>query len=118
MHVAYVLFTSLAVLANGYAAVLNFTGAESVTVVAGKVRVSEAFMVPFGVLLASGALGLLAGFAVPRLGAAAGVGLVVYFVCAVSAHLRVRDSGIGGAVSFLALAVGALLTNLAYHDQW
>jgi hypothetical protein len=118
MHVTYVIITILAALANGYAAVLNLVGAESVKVVADKVRVSQEWMIPFGILLASGALGLLIGFAVPVLGTAAAIGLVLYFICALSAHLRVRDPGIGGAVSFLVLAVAAVITDLGYHNQW
>jgi DoxX-like protein len=118
MHVTYVVITILAALANGYAAVLNFVGAESVKVVADKVRVSQEWMVPFGTLLASGALGLLIGFVLPVLGTAAAIGLVLYFICALSAHLRVHDPGIGGAVSFLVLAVAAVITDLGYHNQW
>ena len=75
-------------------------------------------MIPFGILLASGALGLLLGFAAPVLGTAAAIGLVLYFICALSAHLRVHDPGIAGAVSFLVLAVAALIANLGYHNQW
>ena len=118
MHVTYLVTTVVAALANGYAASLNFVGAESVKVVADRVQVSRRWMVPFGALLASGAVGLLAGFAVPALGTAAASGLVVYFICAVIAHLRVRDRGIGGAVFFLLLAAAALITDLAYHNHW
>jgi DoxX-like family len=118
MHVTYVVITILAALANGYAASLNFVGADSVKVVANTVRVSQKWMIPFGVLLASGAVGLLTGFAVPALGMAAAIGLVVYFTCAVSAHMRVRDPKIAGAVSFLALAVAALITQIGYHNHW
>jgi hypothetical protein len=118
MHVTYVVITILAALANGYAATLNFAGAKSVKVVADKVQVSRRWMVPFGILLASGALGLLIGFALPVLGAAAAIGLVLYFTGALGAHLRVRDPGIGGAVSFLVLAVAALIVGLGYHHQW
>ena len=64
------------------------------------------WMVPLGVCLAAGALGLLLGLAVSALGTAAAVGLVGYFVCAVAAHARARDRRVGGAVSFLVLAVG------------
>lgn len=117
MHVTYVIITILAALGNGYAAVLNFAGAESVKEVADKVRVSQEWMIPFGVLLAFGAFGLLLGFAVPALGTAAAIGLVLYFICALSAHLRVRDPGMGGAVTFLVLAVAALITDLGYHTQ-
>jgi hypothetical protein len=118
MHVTYLVITILAALANGYAATLNFVGAESVKVVADKVQVSRRWMIPFGILLASGALGLLFGFAVPVLGTAAAIGLVLYFMCALGAHLRVRDPGIGGAVSFLVLAVAALIADLGYHNHW
>ena len=118
MHAIYIVITILAALANGYAASLNFVGAESVKVVADKVQVSQRWMIPFGLLLASGALGLLIGFAVPVLGAAAAIGLALYFVCALSAHLRVHDPGIGGAVTFLVLAVAALIAGLGYHDHW
>jgi hypothetical protein len=118
MDVVYVVITVLAALANGYAASLDFVGAESVRLVADRVQVSRRWMVPLGVLLASGAAGLLAGFAVPALGVAAAIGLILYFICAVSAHLRVGDRGITPAVFFLLLAVSALATNLAYHKHW
>jgi hypothetical protein len=44
--------------------------------------------------------------------------LILYFICAVSAHLRVGDRGIAPAVFFLLLAALALATNLAYHKHW
>jgi hypothetical protein len=118
MHVSYVAATVLAALANAYAAALNFLGAESVKLVADRVRVSRAWMVPLGTVLASGAVGLLTGFVVPALGTAAATGLVLYFLCAVAAHLRVRDRQIGGAVFFLLLAATALTTDVAHHDHW
>jgi hypothetical protein len=118
MHIAYLIITILVALANTYAASLNFLGAESVRVVADHVHVSQSWMIPLGTLLASGALGLLIGFAVPVLGTAAAVGLVVYFVCAVSAHIRAHDPQIAGAVSFLVLALAALVSGLAYHNHW
>ena len=118
MHLAYLVITIMAALANGYAACLDFVGAESVKAVADRVRVSRRWMVPLGALLASGAVGLLAGIAVPALGTAAAIGLVLYFICAVTAHLRVRDRQIGGAVFFLLLAAAALTTDLANRNRW
>jgi uncharacterized membrane protein len=118
MHVIYLVTTILAAVANGYAACLNFVGAESVKVVADRVQVSRRWMVPLGALLASGAVGLLTGLAVPALGTAAAIGLVLYFICAMTAHLRVRDRQIGGAVFFLALAAAALITHIGYHNHW
>ncbi len=118
MHITYVVVTSLTALMNGYAATLNFIGAESVKAVADRVEVSQRWMVPFGILLASGAVGLLLGMAVPVLGTAAAIGLILYFICAVTAHLRAHDTQIGGAMFFLLLAVAALVTNVAYRDPW
>jgi hypothetical protein len=118
MYVIFMVTTCLAAFVNCYAAFLNFRGAESVKVVADRVRVPRSWMAPLGTLLAFGAVGLLAGFAVPVLGAAAASGLVLYFVCAVTAHLRVGDRQIGGAVIFLLLAAAALSANVAYHDHW
>jgi hypothetical protein len=118
MQVTYLVITILAALANGYAACLNFAGAESVKAVADRVQVSRRWMVPLGAVLASGAVGLLTGFAVPALGTAAAIGLVLYFLCALTAHLRVRDGQIGGAVFFLLLAAAALTAAVAHHDHW
>ena len=118
MYALYAVITILAALANGYAASLDFVGAESVKLVADRVQVSRRWMVPLGGLLAAGAAGLLAGLAVPALGAAAAIGLILYFICAVSAHLRVGDRGIAPAAFFLLLAASALVTNLAYHRLW
>jgi hypothetical protein len=118
MSITYVTVTIMVAVANSYAAVLNFAGAESVKITADNGRVSQKWMIPSGILLASGAVGLLAGLAVPVLGTAAAIGLVVYFICAVSAHIRVRDPHVAGAVSFLVMAVAALVTDLGYHYHW
>jgi DoxX-like family len=115
MDIAYVAVTIMVALANGYAAVMNFVGAGSVKDTADRIRVSQKWMVPFGILLACGAAGLLAGFAVPALGTAAAIGLVAYFISALSAHLRVHDPKVAGAVSFLVMAVAALAVSLGYH---
>ncbi|HEY1316682.1 MAG TPA: DoxX family protein [Gaiella sp.] len=115
MYIVYVVISVLAALANGYAASLNFVHAASVEAVADRVRVSQRWMIPLGMLLASGAVGLLVGFVVPALGTAAAVGLVLYFVCALGAHIRVRDRGVGGAVGFLVLALAALTVDLVYR---
>jgi hypothetical protein len=117
MYILYMVIIVLAALAYGYAAVLNFVGADSVKVVAERVRVSPRWMIPLGILLASGAAGLLIGLAVPVLGIAAASSLVVYFVCALTAHIRVHDRGIGGAVGFLVLALAVLTAEIAYRSH-
>lgn len=108
MNIVHVVIIGVAALLYGYAAFLNVVGTESVKVVADRVQVSQKWMIPFGVLLASGAVGLVIGLVVPALGVAAAIGLVLYFACALSAHIRVHDRGIGGAVAFLVLALAVL----------
>lgn len=117
MHIAYPAITIIAALANGYAAFLNFAGAESVRIVADRVRVSQKWMIPFGVLLASGAIGLLIGLAVPVVGEAAAIGLILYFICAIGAHIQARDRGFGGAAFFFVLAVCTLVADLVHHSH-
>ena len=52
----------------------------------------------------------------PALGTAAAIGLVLYFTCAVTAHLRVGARHLAAALSFLLVAAAALVTGVAYHD--
>jgi hypothetical protein len=118
MHSAYIAVTILAAVANGYAAFMNFVGAQSVRAVAARVHVSQQWMVPFGILLACGALGLLLGLFLPVFGLAAAIGLVVYFICALGAHMRVHDRHVGGAVSFLTLSIAVLVTAIGSRGQW
>ena len=113
MDTFYVVIVVLAAVAYGYAATLNFIGAESVKLVASRVRVSEKWMMPLGMLLAAGATGLLIGLAVPALGIVSAGGLVVYFICAVGAHVRVHDRGVGGAIVFLVLTLAVLTVEIA-----
>ncbi|MEU7803156.1 DoxX family protein [Micromonospora arborensis] len=51
----------------------------------------------------AGALGLLAGIAYRPLGLAAGIGVVLFFIGAVLAHLRIKDAK--GAIGPAALAL-------------
>jgi len=121
MLAAYIAITVLVAIAMASAAGLSFAGHESIKAAADIVQVPQSWMVRLGTLLAAGAIGLMAGFAVPALGAVAGAGLVLYFLGAVGAHLRVHDydrGRLGNAVTFLALAVAALAIGLAYHGPW
>jgi hypothetical protein len=61
----------------------------------------------------AGAAGLLIGLAWPPLGMAAGTGLVVYFLGAIVAHLRVGDlEGIGTPAVPFALAIACLVMRI------
>jgi uncharacterized membrane protein len=112
---AYVVVTLLASAVNGLAAVANLIGHDYPKRQADKMRVPRSWTLPLGTLLAAGALGLLAGFAVPVLGTLAAAGLVLYFLGAFAAHLRARNHHFGVWAVFFSLAVAALVVNLAYH---
>jgi hypothetical protein len=71
-----------------------------------------------GTLLAAGSSGLLAGFAVPLLGTLAAAGLVLYFLGALGAHLRVSSHQLAGWAVFFSVAVAALAVTLGYHGPW
>ncbi|MGW2207067.1 DoxX family protein [Streptomyces sp. NPDC001774] len=115
MFAVYAVVTVLAAAALGYGAYLDFVGHESVAAIADRLSVPRSWMVPLGACLAAGSSGLLAGFAVPLIGTAAAVGLVLYFLGAVGAHLRVGDRKLGGAVGFLVLSVAVLVLGVAVH---
>jgi DoxX-like family len=112
---SYVAVTVLAAAFNGLTAIANLIGHDYPKSQADMLSVPRSWMLPLGTLLAAGALGLLAGFVVPVLGAAAAAGLVLYFAGALVAHLRVHDRHFGPWSFFFALAVAALAVNLAYH---
>ncbi|BDM70181.1 membrane protein [Streptomyces nigrescens] len=118
MFTTYLVVTLLTSTVNGLAATANFIGHEYPKSQADKLRVPRSWMRPLGTLLAAGALGLLAGFAVPVLGTLAAAGLVLYFLGALCTHLRVRDYQLAPWAVFFCLPAAALVVNLAYHGSW
>jgi hypothetical protein len=115
VFVSYLMVTLLASAFNGLAAIANFIGHDFPRSQADMLRVPRSWMIPLGTLLAAGALGLLAGIAVPVLGTLAAAGLVLYFLGALGAHLRVRDRHLGPWAVYFCLAVAALAVNAGYH---
>lgn len=111
----YVVVTLLTAAVSGLAAVANLTGHDYPASQADKLRVPRSWMRPLGVVLAAASLGLLGGFAVPVLGTLAAAGLVLYFVCALCAHLRVGDNQLGPWSAFFCLSAAALATGLAHQ---
>ena len=112
MFTVYIVVTLLAAAANAFSATLDFIRYKQILINMAKVGVSESWITILGILKAAGALGLLIGIGVPLIGIAAAVGLVLFFVAAIIAHLRARDYSFGLAVVFLLLAVAALVLRL------
>jgi len=111
----YVTVTIVASVVTGIAAVTYLIGHEYPKAQADLKRVPRSWVPVLGALLAAGSLGVLAGFAVPPLGILAAAGLVLYFVGALIAHLRVGSRQLVGWAVFFSITVAALAVNLAYH---
>jgi len=118
MFVGYVAVAVPAAAMNLWAASLDFRRAEMPVANAGKVGVPPTWLLPLGALKLAGALGLIVGIIVPLVGIAAAIGLILFFVCAIFAHLRVGwYATLPFPMAFLLLAVGALVLCLASaHD--
>lgn len=115
MFSAYLTCTCLAALACAYAVYLNITRASMIVDTADRLNIPQSVMIPFGILLGSAGVALLAGIAVPGLGTAAAAGLVAYFVIALGAHVRAHDFQVTWPLIYLSLATAALATGLARH---
>lgn len=118
MFVAYVTVTVLGVVFNGAAAVTYLIGHEYPKTQADMKGIPRRWVPVLGLLLAAGTVGLLAGLAVPLLGTLAACGLVLYFIGAIIAHLRVGSRDVVGGTVFLATAVAALVLGLLHHGPW
>ena len=115
MFTLYVAVTSIAAIGAAVGAWMNFVRHPIPVAAAKQVQVPQSWMLPLGTLLGAGALGLVAGFAVPALGVAAATGLVLFFIGAIIAHLRVGDVHLGRAAAFLALTAATLAVTVAYR---
>ncbi|MFC5958517.1 DoxX family protein [Streptomyces sp. NPDC005774] len=118
MFIAFVTVTILGVVFNGAAAVTYLSGHEYPKTQADMKGIPRKYVPVLGALLAAGAVGLAAGFAVPVLGTLAACGLVLYFIGAIIAHLRVGSRDIAGGIVFLATAAAALVLGLLHHGPW
>ncbi|MEU7770990.1 DoxX family protein [Micromonospora taraxaci] len=115
MFATYVTVTILASVFTGIAAVTYLMGHDYPKAQADMKRVPHSWLPRLGAALAAGSLGLLAGFAVPLLGTLAAAGLMLYFLGALVAHLRVGSRKLVGWAVFFATSIAALAVNLAYH---
>ena len=109
MFTAYVVVTVLAAAANLYGFTADLTRPGWLIANMTELGVPQSQLVPLGVLKAAGGVGLLVGLAVPLIGAAAAVGLVLYFIGAIYTVLRARCyNQLPYPGVYLALAAGSL----------
>ncbi|GAA5185400.1 DoxX family protein [Rugosimonospora acidiphila] len=118
MFAAYVTVTILASIFAAIAATTYLIGHDYPKAQMDMKRLPYSWMPRLGTVLAAGSLGLLAGFAVPLLGTLAATGLVLYFIGALIAHLRVGSRKLVGWAVFFVTSVATLALGLAYHGIW
>jgi hypothetical protein len=109
MSIAHLVVTVLAALMAGYSSYAVLSGAEWVVQSLTDYRVPRSWWPWLGVAKAGGAAGLLVGLAVPPLGVAAAIGLVLYFTGAVITVIRARwYAHIPFPLVYMAPVVGSL----------
>ncbi|MEV6957559.1 DoxX family protein [Streptomyces sp. NPDC051183] len=91
MSTAYVIATLFGALMAGFSAGSVFFNAKWVVEPLAEYGVPRAWWTWLGIAKAAGAVGLLVGLAVPAIGVAAAIGLVLYFTGAVIAVIRARS---------------------------
>lgn len=112
MFTTYIAISIIAALAFGYAALLNFIHHTSVVESAERLGVPASWQFPLGLLLAAGAVGLIAGIVISAIGIAAASGLVLYFLCAAGVHIKARDTHLPSWINwfaFFSLSIAALV---------
>ncbi|MFD6296793.1 DoxX family protein [Streptomyces sp. NPDC060235] len=109
MFLAYAVVGSLLALVLAASAFLTFTKNPKITENMSRVGVPDSWLPRLAALKAAGAIGLLIGMAVPVVGAAAAVGIVLYFIGAVIAHIRAKDKEMAPAIVLALIAVAALI---------
>ena len=117
MSTALVVITVVAIAANAFSGIAALAHFKPILPGMARAGVPESWLTfPIGTLKTAGAAGLLLGLiAVPQIGMAAAIGLILFFVCAIYTHIRASDYSamFGLANGFLVLAVAALTLQLA-----
>ncbi|WP_406862192.1 DoxX family protein [Streptomyces sp. HUAS MG47] len=108
MFIGYASVAVLLAFALSASAFLTFTRNPQIVGSMTKLDVPETWLPWLATAKAAGAIGLLAGLAVPLLGGAAAVGVALYFVGALFFHLRKKDFAVAPVVVITLLAVAAL----------
>jgi DoxX-like family len=113
MFAAYIVVTIFTVAANIFAATVDFRRPQWVLNNMTKWGGRHSWLLPLGVLKAAGALGLLIGIGLHFVGVAAGFGLALFFVGAITVVVRARwYSHLPWPTTYLLLAVGSLVLRL------
>ncbi|CAD5991332.1 DoxX family protein [Agreia sp. COWG] len=113
MFIASLVVSALLALAVGGSGAMKLTKNDGVMAGMDAVRVPRDRVWVLGALEVAAALGLIIGIVWWPLGVAAAIGVILYFVGAIVAHIRVGDTkGLGAPAVLLVLGVAALVLRL------
>lgn len=110
VHVVLMVATAAA---NLFSATADFLRLDRIRAGMARVGVPVRMLPWLGVPKAAAVVGLGAGFAVRWLGLAAAGGLIVFYLLAITTHLRAGDHMIGLPVGFLTLATATFALGVA-----
>jgi hypothetical protein len=115
----YVVVVVVTALANVGIAIADYARADFVLANSAEVGVPRSWLPLLATVKVAGAVGLVVGLlAAPRLGIAAAVGLVAFYVGAIAAHLRARVLyNLAFPGLDLALAIASLVLALEHADE-
>jgi hypothetical protein len=118
MFISYIVVTLITIAANAGMVIADFSRSKMVLANGAEVGVPESWVPLLGTLKAAGAAGLLLGLLGFRLiGIAAAVGLTLFFIGAVAAHVRAKVYyNLAFPGGYLALAVASLVFAVAVAD--
>jgi DoxX-like family len=114
MSVATIVLSSLLAMALTYSAVRKLSHQPEVVATYTRVGVPEDKLNYLAVILLAAAGGLIVGLLWAPIGIAAAIGLIVYFVVAIAAHIRHHDAANAPTPAAIELmAVAALILHIA-----
>ncbi|WP_371615791.1 DoxX family protein [Streptomyces sp. NBC_00454] len=113
MFIAYAVVGVLLALTLTASAALTLRRNPAIVSNMQKVGVPDSWLPRLAGLKAAGAIGLVAGLWLAPLGVAAAVGVTLYFIGAVIAHLRAKDYELAPAAVLTLVAAAALTLRLA-----
>ncbi|RDI63881.1 DoxX family protein [Nocardia pseudobrasiliensis] len=109
MHIATLILSVLLALAMLHSGVMKFVRPAWIRRFAEAVHLTTPQLAVLGSLQIAATIGLLWGIWFPPFAIAAAIGLVLYFVGAIGAHIRSGDRNMVGATGFLALSIATLI---------
>ena len=108
--IMYVTITVIAIVANAGIALASFARAKFVVANVGEVNIRPSWLPALAALQAAGTVGLLLGLlGIPVIGVAASIGLVLFFIGALVAHLSAGAyRSMPSPALFLVIAIATL----------